>query len=543
VNAATRHRAVASTEVTGANPNLLSAADRIRALAVAFCAAICLSLLLAAPGAQAEVSYQPSGDFVAGDAEGILPLGIAVSPASGDVYAAMYSDEGFTGNGVLRRFSSAGAAEESTPVGGLPHSAALDPASGNVYVFAQVSGNDFAVATYTADGDPVGTPFAAPSSGAQTIGIAADASGNVYVPDNVGNEVKIYTPAGVLLDSIAPTGANAFSGPAIAAVDSQGNVYVVDGTTAASVEDGRLQKFDSDGDFVEVVDQGEVASVAVDTATDNVFVGKGSGFGFHILALDSSGAEFDDFGLGEFADALAGFFTPRIAVNPSNGRVYASDPRGLDPDFGQIHFFDPVALPDVTTGSASGIAQTAATLNGTVNPAGVAVTDCHFEYVTEAEFTANGFDNAVEAACVPAPGSGSAAEAVTATIGGLAASTAYRFRLLAANAAGATSGADQQFTTLAPTDTNPPVTTPPSNTPLPPGPPKTTDPAAHQACVIAANQAFASANRKAKKLVKKAQTADDEAVAKKLKKKARAVKKQARAKHTAALAGCAARFL
>ena len=37
-------------------------------------------------------------------------------------------------------------------------------------------------------------------------------------------------------------------------------------------------------------------------------------------------------------------------------------------------------LPAVLTGTASGVSSTEATLNGTVNPDGVEVTECSFEY-------------------------------------------------------------------------------------------------------------------------------------------------------------------
>lgn len=98
--------------------------------------------------------------------------------------------------------------------------------------------------------------------------------------------------------------------------------------------------------------------------------------------------------------------------------------------------------PDVTTGTASGLSQTAATLNGTVNPNGAATT-YQFEYGTS-----TGYGSTAPASPGSA-GSGSAAVAESASLTGLSAGTVYHFRLNATNATGTTHGSDQSFTTTA----------------------------------------------------------------------------------------------
>lgn len=95
--------------------------------------------------------------------------------------------------------------------------------------------------------------------------------------------------------------------------------------------------------------------------------------------------------------------------------------------------------PTVTRGAASGITQTGATLNGTVNPQGDATT-CRFQYGTT---TAYGSEVAMAS-----PGAGSAAVPVNASAAGLTAGTMYHFRLVCSNGGGSTNGADATFRTL-----------------------------------------------------------------------------------------------
>ncbi|MCW3056416.1 MAG: type 1 secretion C-terminal target domain subclass, partial [Solirubrobacterales bacterium] len=96
--------------------------------------------------------------------------------------------------------------------------------------------------------------------------------------------------------------------------------------------------------------------------------------------------------------------------------------------------------PTVATKPASAVAQTAATLNATVNPNGTNVTDCKFEYGTT-----NAYGSSV--ACSALPGAGTAAVAVSAGVSGLAANTVYHFRISATNAGGTSKGVDESFTT------------------------------------------------------------------------------------------------
>jgi len=98
--------------------------------------------------------------------------------------------------------------------------------------------------------------------------------------------------------------------------------------------------------------------------------------------------------------------------------------------------------PTAKTGEASPVAETSATLHGTVNPNGEGVSECRFEY---------GVSETVEKSepCSPSTlGSGNAAVAVTAALSALSAHTTYHFKLVAKGAGGAESkGASGTFTT------------------------------------------------------------------------------------------------
>jgi hypothetical protein len=95
--------------------------------------------------------------------------------------------------------------------------------------------------------------------------------------------------------------------------------------------------------------------------------------------------------------------------------------------------------PTVTTGSATGVTETEATLHGTVNPNGTEATTYHFEYGTTTSYGKT-------TAEAPA-GSGESSVEVSKAITGLTKSTTYDYRIVATNGNGETSkGSNQVFT-------------------------------------------------------------------------------------------------
>jgi hypothetical protein len=105
-------------------------------------------------------------------------------------------------------------------------------------------------------------------------------------------------------------------------------------------------------------------------------------------------------------------------------------------DSGQLKIFSTfdISPPTITLQDASELTGTTATLSGKVDPEGIELTDCHFAYVDDVEFKANGFANATDVPCSPDPGSGSGDVAVSAELTELVPGTTYHFRLEAENA-------------------------------------------------------------------------------------------------------------
>jgi hypothetical protein len=98
------------------------------------------------------------------------------------------------------------------------------------------------------------------------------------------------------------------------------------------------------------------------------------------------------------------------------------------------------AAPSATTGAASGVTRTSATLNGTVDP-NQAATTWYFEYGTT---TAYGLQSAGGDA-----GAGDDPVAVSIPVSGLSAGTTYHYRLVAVNDDGTVQGPDRTFRTPA----------------------------------------------------------------------------------------------
>jgi multidrug efflux pump subunit AcrA (membrane-fusion protein) len=94
-----------------------------------------------------------------------------------------------------------------------------------------------------------------------------------------------------------------------------------------------------------------------------------------------------------------------------------------------------------TTGSASSVGASTATVNGTVDPSGLGTT-YWFEYGTSAQSLSH-------STAKTSAGAGTASLPVAATLTGLKPDATYFFTLVAANASGTSTGAEQTFATSA----------------------------------------------------------------------------------------------
>jgi len=435
---------------------------RLRGLLAATIAAMALAIGLAmAPGAGA-VAFHSAGSF--SDPTLPNPSGAAVDSASGNVYVSsivLPADS----NSVIHRFDADGNSLTPATMGNESYYTGLAVEQGGshtVYALDGGVGGIFStpqIEAFTSAGAAVGSPFpfdVDPSGFTSGGQLASDASGSIYFPDATTNTVKKYTSAAAAGTpaEFACTGTDcsstAMSEPNSVAVDSAGNVYVAD------FGNHRVIKFDSAGAFQSVFYEAEnPVSVAVDTATDMVLVAElnSQGENFHVTALDSAGNAVAEIPATAFPVPPS---PSQIAVNSTSGRLYVPVRSGsIDATQNGVYMFDILPGPTASTEPASGVGGTTATLNGTVNPQGVVSESCEFQYTTDADFQANEWANAASEPCSPQPFNESTDVAVSADLSGLSPQTTFDYRVVETTEGGTAEGSAVQFTTAA----APPVAT------------------------------------------------------------------------------------
>jgi streptogramin lyase len=302
-------------------------------------------------------------------------------------------------NGVVDEFASSGKylTQFAVPASGLPLALALD-AAGDVFIadFANNVVDKLDRSTSTVSTFATGT---ASGSFGSVTGVAVDddpastAYGDVYVVDQGNDVVDVFSSSGTYLSQQTGTPSGPFSSAVRTAVDpTSGDLYVADNGN------GTVDEFTPAGAFMSQIpvpsgsNPGSPVSVAIAASTGDVYV------------TDSNNSVVDVFGPG-------------------------------------------VVLPDVTTGQASSVQQTSATLGGHIDPDAAAgggpVTECKFEYGT-------GTGYGQTAPCLPSVPYTSPKE-VSSNVSGLSPDTVYHFRLEANNANGIPSeGDDETVTTSGP---------------------------------------------------------------------------------------------
>jgi DNA-binding beta-propeller fold protein YncE len=419
----------------------------------------CAVLALGAGSAFAALSYPFDGSLTpAGGAFGLVGVnGVAVDDANARTYVA---DRGANVVDVFETASGValGSLDGSlTPAGSFGGGAiavAASNATGDVYVS---DSTDNVVDVFDAAGGYVcqitgrSTPSASECNGAagsdtpahgfkSPRGVAVDqATGDVYVVDEEDGVVDVFSAAGAYLRQISsasiPGGFGIVRGVAVS--DFNGHLYVADGGPKV------VDEFDASGVWVATwagantpagsFGEGEL-SVAVDDASGWLYVAEN---GHDVVDVFEAS--------GEYVTQLRGFTElTGVAVGQASHRVYVSDKPVVDGSTESVEVFGPeVVVPGVVTGSASEVRPVSATVAGVVNPAGVALTGCRFEYGIDAFYGQS-------VSCVPAAGAipvDSSEHAVSAHIVGLAPGVTYHFRLEAGNANGANFGEDATFGT------------------------------------------------------------------------------------------------
>lgn len=460
-------------------------------------------------------------------------VSVAVNPVTHGIYAyqieASETPQGPKGTSKVSVFSSSGALGTSfSPVQAEAQSIAADSAGRLVFPNSATDSVQIYSSSGTLEGSVTcgscpGGSFVTPQS------VALDSAGKLYVVDsaNAGRVLR-FSPSGgsYVYESTLQSGAGAV---AVGVDSSSDDVFVgdlVSGKYHVVVYDSSGVPFDDFGAGLVSQSQidGATGQLAVNATTHQLYLSNPGGDNLRVFeridsipaptassaaptpvgqveatlratvnpkghVLTSCGFEYTT-----HADFLAnGYANAKIAPCPAvvgdNASVSISaNVKGLTTATSYDYRIQveshggsaegstqslqtlPPLPPEVTTGTASGLTKSAATLAGTVNPKGGTVSSCRFEYVTDASFQSAGFAGATSKACSPPP-SGNVSIAVSAKVTGLSAGTTYRVRVVATNNSGTTQAGDTTFATVAETCAENPALCPPPETPQQPAQP------------------------------------------------------------------------
>jgi hypothetical protein len=302
-------------------------------------------------------------------------------------------------------------------------------------------------------------PFGEVAAKIALTGITVGGNGTLYALNNL-NRVFEFGQDGSFSTDFRLQGSQSETGLAI---DSAGDIFNMGG-------DGGVEKYTSAGEEIGVVDNTKngkrFKGLAIDPSTGELYlilIGTPSEVRHYAFAgpeevVETGGVACrivprsglpacpptDSFG----SEAL-------VSINPGNplteaaagvgfdsGRVYVTD--AIEH---RVNVFTPATLADTTTEPPAPVGKTTATLHGTVNPDGIEVTSCEFEWGTKDEVYPN------KIPCSSAPGSGGVPVEVSAELTGLTAQTEYFYRLAVGNAQGVNHGKSESLTTLAAVDT------------------------------------------------------------------------------------------
>jgi hypothetical protein len=373
-----------------------------------------------------------------------------------------YYNIGFSGNLSATDVPQITVSDGATPLSGGSGASAVTTNQG---VPAEIVGFD-------SSGAPLGgnfpiDPTAGPPRplGGYLTRVAVDPSGDVWAFDDdlgapsVGTGYLVeYDSSGTFVRTLDLSSLLAQKDPGQIAFDTNGDLYLSSIYSGGGLPTEGVWRFAAPT-YTDVTKVSNLAgnAVAVDPSNHHVFLTPRSPMADAEGNLSYEAREYDPRGnlLSEFA---RGILSPAngafqgLAVDGANHYVYISDPSN-----GTIRVFGPdipVELPTVTAEPPTDLSGHGAILNAKVDPETHQVTDCHFDWVADAQFQADRFASASTAPCSPDPGSGSGDITVSAGLG-LEPGTTYHFRIVAANANGAVKGPEQSFTTLGPRVSSP----------------------------------------------------------------------------------------
>lgn len=415
----------------------------------------------------------------AGGAEFEIAVAPAGSPAgtAGNIYVA-------NNGSAIHVYSAAGTEIAVLDQGGETCGAATDP-SGNFY--AGIYGSTINKYTPTAnppiEGDKSDTGTA---EGVGLCNVAADGLGNVYAANYGGNGLykleglSDTTPA--LVDSGANTmgiapGSNdlyANRGNDVVQYDSSGNLIgsfggsEISESRGVAINSGATKVYVGNGSKVKVFGASTLVPDATTEAADGItkttadlhgavgaaggpdatcvfqYVSQGAFFEHGFEGADEAPCSPAGPFTGTSTTAVSATATGLSAETTYRFRLLATSSNGSNG--GSALSFTTAGAVNVETKPASGITDSSATLDGTVDPEGVELEECTFEYRA-------GFGDFEKAPCAESPaeiGSGSGPVSVHVDLTELSGGTDYQFRLVGRNELGTNFGTLEEFKTKGP---------------------------------------------------------------------------------------------
>lgn len=277
--------------------------------------------------------------------------------------------------------------------------------------------------------------------GSLTLGdfISISPVDDIYVGDN--GRIQRFDVSGVLQGEVSLPSRVVVS----LDVDLLGNIYYVDrdklGVHKVSPTGIPLPPEDFELPRETVPTATAVNAVGNVYAFGHIKPESGTGSTPTIVEFDPKGAITAEFGQGEFS-ASSGLAANLCPDSEAPGNLYVANASSTDP-FLRAYGTQPLGCFKARTLPPTSVEETSATLNGTVNPKGEAVTECFFEYGTT---TAYGQITQ----CLPMAseiGTGNAAVPVHANISSLPPTTVHHVRLIAQIGGEVETGADLAFKT------------------------------------------------------------------------------------------------
>ncbi len=405
---------------------------RLVSTSLRYALGVTVALAIAANSAMAGTVHPPVGSFgPTGTGAGTFGevQGIAVDDSSGDVFvydAVTQSVYKFTAAGEPAEFSAL-KTNVIAKVGGLATETeiAVDsssgPAKGDLYI-----ANAQTVEIYGPDGSNLGELSGAGHPEGEPCGVAVDGSGNVYV-GMWSEHVNKYTPsANPVANGDYVSTLYTSDGMCFVAADGSGNLFT-NGWNGGPVKKYLPSELNTSGiQGVGTFINFGGANLAANRVNGDVYVDERS----RVTQYNAA---------GESLGATAGISNSYAAgVDGNTGELYVGDASGRVKVFGS-----PEVVPDVALEEPSELQPTSATLKGSVNPSGVQIASCRYEYGTKVVYEH-------VAACEQDPGSGTSPVAVTAKVTGLPESTQLRYRLRITTEQGTYTTPESAFTTYGP---------------------------------------------------------------------------------------------